>query len=62
MPRPARAAEPANLDIARVLTGFVPLSKTMAEQIIALRTWAKGRARFATSAAATERKLRKLAA
>ena len=54
-------AEPTDLDIARVLTEFVPLSKTMAEQITALRTWAKGRARFATSPA-EERKLRKLAA
>ena len=58
---PRRKAEPTDLDIARVLTEFVPLSKTMAEQITALRTWAKGRARFATSPA-EERKLRKLAA
>jgi hypothetical protein len=34
----------------------------MAEQINALRTWATGRARFATSPTATERRLRKLAA
>ena len=59
----ARASEePTDLDIARVLTDFVPLSKTMAEQINALRTWATGRARFATSPTATERRLRKLAA
>ena len=57
-----REAEPTDLDIARVLTEFVPLSKTMAEQITALRTWAKGRARFATSPAAAESRLRKLAA
>ncbi len=57
-----RDTEPTDLDIARVLTDFVPLSKTMAEQINALRTWATGRARFATSPAATERRLRKLAA
>lgn len=57
-----RDKEPTDLDIARALTDFVPLSKTMAEQISALRTWATGRARFATSPAATERKLRKLAA
>jgi ATP-dependent 26S proteasome regulatory subunit len=57
-----RDTEPTDLDIARALTNFVPLSKTMAEQIGALRTWATGRARFATSAAATERGLRKLAA
>ena len=56
-----RQAEPTDLDIARVLTEFVPLSKTMAEQITALRTWAKGRARFATSPV-EERKLRKLVA
>jgi ATP-dependent 26S proteasome regulatory subunit len=54
--------EPTDLDIARVLTDFVPLSKTMAEQINGLRTWATGRARFATSATAPERRLRKLAA
>ncbi len=57
-----RASEPTDLDIARVLTDFVPLSKTMAEQISALRTWATGRARFATSPTVTERRLRKLAA
>jgi len=57
-----RDAEPTDLDIARALTDFVPLSKTMAEQINALRTWANGRARFATSPAVTERRLRKLAA
>jgi SpoVK/Ycf46/Vps4 family AAA+-type ATPase len=54
-------AEPTDLDIAGVLTAFVPLSKLMAEQIGSLRTWAKGRARFATSPP-PERKLRKLAA
>jgi SpoVK/Ycf46/Vps4 family AAA+-type ATPase len=57
-----RDTEPTDLDIARVLTEFVPLSKTMAEQINTLRTWATGRTRFATSPAVTERKLRKLAA
>lgn len=40
--------EPTDLSIAQVLTDFVPLSRTMAEQIISLRNWAKGRARFAT--------------
>lgn len=35
------------LPVAQVLTEFEPLSKTMAEHIVALRTWAKGRARFA---------------
>jgi SpoVK/Ycf46/Vps4 family AAA+-type ATPase len=57
-----RDTEPTDLDIAHVLTDFVPLSKTMAEQINALRAWATGRARFATSPAVTERRLRKLAA
>jgi SpoVK/Ycf46/Vps4 family AAA+-type ATPase len=57
-----RDTEPTDLDIARVLTDFVPLSKTMAESITALRTWATGRARCATSPTATERRLRKLAA
>ena len=53
--------EPTDLTIAEVLTDFVPLSKTMADQITALRTWAKGRARFATSQQ-IERRLRRLAA
>jgi SpoVK/Ycf46/Vps4 family AAA+-type ATPase len=53
--------EPTDLAIARVLTEFVPLSKTMAEQITGLRGWAKGRARFATTPLA-ELKLRRLAA
>jgi hypothetical protein len=53
--------EPTDLTIARVLTEFVPLSKTMAEQITGLRNWAKGRARFATTPAA-ESRLRRLAA
>src|SRR6266699_200856 len=51
--------EPTDLAIAQALTDFVPLSKTMAEQIVGLRTWAKGRARFATSPLA-EHRLRKL--
>lgn len=58
----SRGTEPTDLDVARVLTDFVPLSKTMAEQITALRTWATSRARFATSPTATEPRLRKLAA
>src|SRR5205814_8871288 len=53
--------EPTALAIADALTDFVPLSKTMAEQITGLRSWARGSARFATSPAA-EHKLRKLAA
>jgi SpoVK/Ycf46/Vps4 family AAA+-type ATPase len=54
--------EPTDLDIARVLTDYVPLSKLMAEQIDGLRKWAKGRARLATSVPAEERKFRKIAA
>ena len=41
--------EPTDLDIAGVLTEFVPLSKLMSESIAGLRNWAKGRARTATS-------------
>ena len=41
--------EPTDLDIAQVLTEFVPLSKLMAEQITGLKNWSKGRARLATS-------------
>jgi len=41
--------EPTDLTIAAQLNDFVPLSKLMAEQIAALRGWAKGRARLATS-------------
>jgi SpoVK/Ycf46/Vps4 family AAA+-type ATPase len=51
--------EPTDLDIAGVLTEFVPLSKLMAEQIAGLRGWAKGRARLATSQFC-ERKLRRI--
>jgi SpoVK/Ycf46/Vps4 family AAA+-type ATPase len=51
--------EPTDLDIARVLTEFVPLSKLMAEQIGMLRNWSKGRSRLATSPG-IERGLRKL--
>jgi SpoVK/Ycf46/Vps4 family AAA+-type ATPase len=54
--------EPTDLTIAQILNDFVPLSKTMAEQLNQLRTWAKGRARLATSTASPERKLRKMAA
>lgn len=56
-----RQTEPTDLDIARVLTEFVPLFKTMAEQITSLRSWAKGRARCATTPS-TNSKVRKLAA
>ena len=56
-----RNREPTELDIAGVLNECVPLPKQMAEQITALRQWAKGRSRLATSPAAPEQRLRKLA-
>ncbi len=54
--------EPADFDVARILTEFVPLSKLMAEQITGLRNCAKGRARLATSARQEEVRLRGIAA
>ena len=45
----ADGKEPTDLIVSMVLNDLVPLSKLMAEQIAALRTWAKGRARMATS-------------
>jgi SpoVK/Ycf46/Vps4 family AAA+-type ATPase len=53
--------QPSDLSIAQVLNELVPLSRLMAEQITALKQWAKGRARMATSQP-VETKLRKLAA
>jgi AAA+ superfamily predicted ATPase len=53
--------EPTDLSIASVLTTFVPLSEMMKEQLSALRAWAKGRARPATSTIA-EPKFRRIAA
>ncbi len=55
-----REKEPTDLDIAGVLTEFVPLSKLMAEQITGLKNWAKGRARLATSFEREKRGLRKM--
>ena len=52
--------EPTDLNIAQVLTDFVPLSKLMGDQINGLRNWAKGRCRYATSQP-NENKLRKMA-
>jgi ATP-dependent 26S proteasome regulatory subunit len=54
--------EPTDFSIAQVLTEFVPLSKLMAEQISGLRTWAKGRAKQATTPSPSERQPRKIAA
>jgi len=53
--------EPTDLTINTVLNDIVPLSKLMAEPITALRQWAKGRARLATSTK-EEKKGRKIAA
>jgi hypothetical protein len=53
--------EPTDLHIAEVLTDCVPLSKLMAEQIQGLRSWSKGRARPAASAAISGTKVRKIA-
>jgi SpoVK/Ycf46/Vps4 family AAA+-type ATPase len=52
--------EPNDLLIAEALNDVVPLSKLMAEQINGLRSWARGRARPATTPKA-EGKLRKMA-
>jgi hypothetical protein len=41
--------EPTDLTIGEVLVDFVPLSKLMGESMTALRPWAKGRARAATT-------------
>jgi SpoVK/Ycf46/Vps4 family AAA+-type ATPase len=53
--------EPTDLTIGAVLVDFVPLSKLMGESMTALRTWAKGRARPATTPPA-ERSTRRIAA
>ncbi len=55
------STEPTDLTIAQVLGDFVPLSRLMAEQMAGLRTWAKGRARLATTPP-SERKLRRMEA
>ena len=41
--------EPTDLTVANVLTDCVPVSKLMAEQINGLKSWAKGRAKQATT-------------
>ena len=50
-----RGEEPTDLTIGQVLVDFVPLSKLMSEPVTALRTWAKGRARAATTAVEEKR-------
>jgi len=57
----ADGREPGMMDLSLALEESVPLSKLMSEQIGALKKWAVGRCRFATSTA-TEPKGRKLAA
>ena len=56
-----RDEDPTDLTIGTALVDFVPLSKLMGESITALRTWAKGRARPATTPAIS-RNSRKIAA
>ena len=46
----SRREEPTDPSLAPGLNDVVPLSRLMAEQIDALRKWAKGRARLATKA------------
>ena len=53
--------EPTDLTIGEVLVDFVPLSKLMGESMTALRTWAKGRTRPATTPV-EERTTRRIAA
>lgn len=53
--------EPTDLTIGAALVDFVPLSKLMGESMTALRTWAKGRTRPATTAA-PEKTSRRIAA
>lgn len=52
----------SNENITEAVSGTVPLSKTMASQVDAIRTWAKGRARRASDVKAVSKKqARKLA-
>jgi len=57
----ADGREPGMVDLSLALEESVPLSKLMSEQIGALRKWAVGRCRFATSTV-SEARGRKLAA
>ena len=47
----AEGREPTTLAVSLALNELVPLSRLMGEQLQALRTWAKGRARPATTPA-----------
>jgi SpoVK/Ycf46/Vps4 family AAA+-type ATPase len=55
----AEGKEPTTLTCSLVLAELVPLSRLMSEQLKALREWARGRARLATSRSAesTERRI-----
>jgi hypothetical protein len=54
----SRQEEPTDLSLMLQLGELVPLSRLMAEQITALRAWAKGRARLATKTATTTERRR----
>jgi hypothetical protein len=54
--------EPTDLTIAQILNDLVPSSNLMAEEIAALKNWARGRAKTATSEPALEGRARKLVA
>ena len=60
----ATGKEPDNADVQAVIEDTVPLAATMAEKVDALRKWAHGRARLATSAGGggTGKNARRLAA
>jgi hypothetical protein len=58
----ARNAEPTTVSLAKITADSVPLSRLMAEPVKALRQWAQGRARCATSPENQSGSRRKLAA
>ncbi|MBI4026915.1 MAG: AAA family ATPase [Verrucomicrobia bacterium] len=58
----AEDKEPTDITLAKALTELAPLSSLMREQIAALRTWSKGRARPATPSEPSNGSTRKLAA
>jgi hypothetical protein len=58
----ARNAEPSTVSLAKITADSVPLSRLMAEPVKALRQWAQGRARCATSPENQSGSRRKLAA
>jgi hypothetical protein len=58
----ARSTEPTTVSLAKIAADSVPLSRLMAEPVKALRQWAQGRARCATSPENQSGSRRKLAA